>query len=106
MNSCNFTGNIGGDLELKELDNDKCLLNLSIAVRGRGDEPVWVDLTLWNQSARFVAKYGTKGQLLIASNCTYKVNKWQDKDGNTRRRGEFHCHQVELGPRKEKDAGF
>ena len=78
-----LAGNLVRDPELRELGDDKVVADVPIAVNeGWGDKQTvsYVDLTLWNQSARFAAQYLSKGSNVLVEG-RLKQDRWETEDG-------------------------
>ena len=85
MNSCNFTGRLTADLELKKTSNDKSVCSFTLAVKRPRvkDTTDFINFVAWNQSAEYLAKYGAKGMLVEVSG-TLTSRNYEDKNGNKR----------------------
>ena len=78
-----LAGNLVRDPELRELGDDKVVADVPIAVNeGWGDKQTvsYVDLTLWNQSARFASQYLSKGSNVLVEG-RLKQDRWETEDG-------------------------
>jgi|TARA_R100001082_G_C4300424_1_gene132165 single-strand DNA-binding protein len=78
-----LAGNLVRDPELRELGDDKVVADVPLAVNeGWGDKQTvsYVDLTLWNQSARFAAQYLSKGSNVLVEG-RLKQDRWETEDG-------------------------
>ena len=69
MNTCNFTGRLTKDPELKTTQSNKKCLNFCIAVDGIKDKDGnttadFIDCVAWNKSAEIIAQYARKGSKL------------------------------------------
>lgn len=83
MNSCNFTGRLTADPELKKTSNDKSVCSFTLAVKRPRvkDTTDFINFVAWNQSAEYLANYGRKGMLVEASG-TLTSRNYEDKNGN------------------------
>lgn len=69
-NKVSLIGRLTKDIELKELDNDKIVGNLTLAVNRNYKnadgvyETDFFDVSLWNNLAKRTAKYTKKGDLI------------------------------------------
>lgn len=106
MNTINLIGNICNDLELKQTNNGKSVLNFNLAVkRPRAkDTTDFIPVTVWNQPAEFLSKYAHKGSK-IAVTGSLTTRKWQDANGNNRISYEVTCDSAELLDSKQEGNG-
>ncbi|MEA3447292.1 MAG: single-stranded DNA-binding protein [Bacteroidota bacterium] len=90
VNRVMLIGNIGGTPELKELNNDNHVLNLSLATNenykdssgNRQQKTTWHRVVAWNGAAKFLAdKCQTGTRLLVEGKLE---NKQWEKDGQKR----------------------
>ena len=86
MNNWSFTGNTGGDAELRYTPTGTAVASFNMAVKsGYGDKAVttWARCNLWGKQAESLAQYITKGTLIgIVGELSNR--KYQDKDGQDR----------------------
>lgn len=94
-------GNIGS-LEFKELDGDKCVINLSIAhnrkvkENGKPKEVVdWHRVVAWNGLAQIINKYCIKGSKIFVQG-ELIIDTWTDADGKNHRDVKLRADSVEL----------
>ena len=85
MNSCNFTGRLTSDVELKKTSTDKSVCSFTLAVKRPRvkDTTDFINFVAWNQSADYLTQYGRKGMLVEASG-TLTSRNYEDKNGNKR----------------------
>ena len=97
MNSCNFTGRITADLELRKTQSDKSVVSFSLAVaRPRvKDTTDFINFVAWNQSAEYLCKYGHKGDMVEVSG-VLTTRKYEDGNGNKRTVFEVVADSVKL----------
>ena len=97
MNSCQFVGRLTADIELKRTNNGTAVCSYSIAVKrpGVNDTTDFIDIVTWRQGAEYLAKYGSKGDI-VAVTGSLQPRRWTDKDGNKRRVFEVVTTSVEL----------
>jgi len=68
MNVLTIAGNIGKDAELRTTQNGKQVAGFSVAVsKGRDQETIWFDCSLWGERAAKLAPYLTKGSRVTVS---------------------------------------
>lgn len=82
MNSCNFTGRITNDLELKFTQSGLSVCSFSLAVkRPRAkDATDFIRFTAFRQSAEYLCNYARKGMLVEVSGVLTSRN-WEDNNG-------------------------
>lgn len=97
MNSCQFVGRLTADIELKRTNDGTAVCSYSIAVKRPGvkDTTDFIDIVTWRQGAEYLAKYGSKGDI-VAVTGSLQQRSWTDKDGNKRRVFEVVTTSVEL----------
>ena len=90
LNVVVLTGRLTADPELRHTPNDVAVTSFTIAVNRRFARPGeerqtdFIDIVAWRNTAEFVCKYFTKGQL-IAIEGSIQTRTYQDKDGNKRK---------------------
>lgn len=90
INQVTIVGRLGKEPEL-EVKGDKQYLRISIATDDgyKGKDGNWVDVTewhnvtIWNKSAEYVAKFAYKGAVVMVQG-SMKTRKWQDQGGHDR----------------------
>ena len=97
MNSCQFVGRLTADIELKRTNDGTAVCSYSIAVKRPGvkDTTDFIDIVTWRQGAEYLAKYGSKGDI-VAVTGSLQPRSWTDKDGNKHRVFEVVTTSVEL----------
>lgn len=97
MNSCNFTGRLTADLELRQTQNGKsvCSFTLAVARPRVKDTTDFINFVAWNQSAEFLCKYGKKGDMVEVVG-TLTARKFEDSNGNKRTAFEVVADSVKL----------
>ena len=85
MNSCNFTGRITNDLELKTTQSGIKVCSFTLAVKRPrvADTTDFINFTAFRQSAEYLVSYARKGTLIEVSG-VLTARKWEDKNGNKR----------------------
>lgn len=85
MNSCNFTGRITNDIELKTTQGGLSVCSFTLAVKRPRvkDETDFINLTAFRQTAEYLCNYARKGTLVEVSG-VLTSRKWEDKNGNKR----------------------
>lgn len=81
LNSCQFTGNLGRDPELREAaGKDVCSFSLAVEQFGRDAETLWLDVSVWGASAVNVERYCSKGSQVAVSG-RVGLRTYTKKDG-------------------------
>ena len=88
INKVILVGRLTKDPELKKTNSDLSFVRFTVTTDrrvGQGKDPVsdFIDCEVWGAMAESLAKYTKKGDL-IGVEGSIQVNKYQDKDGNTR----------------------
>jgi single-strand DNA-binding protein len=93
VNKVILLGNLGADPEVKYLEGDKVVANLSLATTeayndrsgNRVEQTEWHDLELWDQQAKIAEKYLKKGSQIYVEG-KIKSDKWTDEQGQNRKK--------------------
>ena len=92
LNRCEFIGNLGGDPEVRTLNNGDPVCNISVACTDRWkdkhsgerrDKTEWVRVVIDGSLAGIAEKYLSKGSKVYVSG-RLQTRKWQDQSGNDR----------------------
>lgn len=97
MNSINLIGNICNDLEVKQTNSGKSVLQITLAVNRPFTRDVtdFIPVVVWNQPAEYLGKYARKGTKVAVSG-KLTSRKWDDKEGNKRTAYEVIAESVEI----------
>lgn len=87
-NKIQLVGHLGSDPVVKNLSNDKKVLNISIAVaetykNKEGEvvkETTWINCQLWNKTAELLEKFTKKGSFIMF-NGSLKFDNYETKEG-------------------------
>lgn len=99
LNKICLMGRMVRDPELRHTSDDTPVTSFTIACerdfRGRnGDkETDFIDITAWRTTAAFVAKYITKGRIVVVEG-RLQIRAWEDNDGNKHRAPEIVASNV------------
>jgi len=93
VNKVILVGNLGADPEVKYLEGDNVVANLSLATTeaykdrsgNRVEQTEWHDLELWGQQAKIAEQYLKKGSQIYVEG-KIKSDKWTDDQGQNRKR--------------------
>ncbi len=109
LNKVIMMGRLVRDPEIKKVNNDISVCSFSIACdrdivnkQSNERETDFFDVTAWRSTADFVAKYFTKGRMIVVDGRLQKRN-YTDKDGNKRYAVDILANSVYFGDSK-KDA--
>lgn len=111
LNVCTIMGRFTRDPELRRTPSGVAVANFTLAVDrdynpkdGGEKETDFIDCIAWRNSAEFVSKYFSKGQMAIVSG-RLRIRNWTDKDGNKRRSAEVEADSVYFGDSKKTSEG-
>ncbi len=93
VNKVILVGNLGADPEVKYLEGDNVVANLSLATTeaykdrsgNRVEQTEWHDLELWGQQAKIAEQYLKKGSQIYVEG-KIKSDKWTDDQGQNRKK--------------------
>lgn len=96
MNSCNFTGRLTADVELKTTGSGIPVVSFTLAVKRPmvKDTTDFINFTAWRSTAEYLSKYAKKGDVVAVTGVLTQRN-WEDKDGNKRTSFEVNCSTAE-----------
>ena len=86
LNVAVIMGRLTADPELRHTQNGVAVTSFTLAVdrgyvkQGQERQTDWIDVVAWRQTAEFVCKYFTKGQMM-AVNGSLQTRTWEDKNG-------------------------
>ena len=84
MNQFTGIGRLGGDPELKFLEDGKAVCSFSIAIDQPGQEaPQWIRCSCWEKKAEFAANWLKKGNRALVQG-PIRLRKWSSDDGQVR----------------------
>jgi len=113
VNKVILVGNLGQDPEVRHLEGDKVVANLSLATTEsykdrtgqRVDNTEWHDLELWDGLARVAEQYLKKGSQIYVEG-RIKTDTWQDEQGNNRKKVRIRVNSmIMLGSRGGDHSG-
>lgn len=105
VNKVILIGNVGKDPEVRHLDNNVAVANLTLATTERGytmsngtvvpDRTEWHNIVLWRGLAELARQYVRKGsQIYIEGKIRTRI--WEDKEGNRRYTTEIYADNMQL----------
>lgn len=113
MNQIALMGRLTRDPELRQVKTGVSVVSFAIAV-DRGYTPKdggerqtdFIEIEAWRNTAEFVSKYFTKGQM-VALTGRMQIDAWEDKEGNKRRSAKVVADQVYFTEsKKSRDASL
>lgn len=109
MNVVTLIGNLAGDVELREVGEDKKVASFTLAVdrRGQAGGADFVRVSAWAKQAESCARYLAKGRR-VAIDGRLRSNSWEDGEGRRRRSVEVVANHVEFlsGPDDSSEVPF
>lgn len=101
MNKVFLIGNITKDIELRQSNSGKFVVEFSVAINNGKDQqgnelPAdFINCTAWNKTAEVLSKYTTKGSKISVEGAI-KTNTWVDQQGNNRYKTYVLVDRIEL----------
>lgn len=71
-------GRLVYDVEVKEVGDNKKVLNNRIAIQNSKDNTTFIDIVAWNSTAELIGKYFKKGYEILIQG--YLINRTKKKD--------------------------
>ena len=114
LNNVVLMGRLTADPELRHTPNGIAVTTFTLAVNrsyakaGTERATDFIDIVAWRNTAEFVSRYFTKGQL-VAVEGSIQTRTYQDKDGNNRKAFEIGANNVHFAESKRDSnsrAGF
>lgn len=108
LNKCVIMGRLTRDPELRRTQSGTPVASLTLAVERdfKDDSGThatdFIDCVAFRNTAEFVSKYFTKGQMAIVPG-RLQIRTWEDKDGNNRRAAEIVADSVYFGEAKRSE---
>ena len=107
MNKVFLIGNITKDIELRQSNSGKFVVEFSVAVNNGKDQqgnelPAdFINCTAWNKTAEVLSKYATKGTKVCIEGAM-NTKTWTDQQGNNRYKTYVLVDRVELLSRPQQ----
>ena len=103
VNKVILVGNLGKDPEVRYLENNKVVANLTLATtenyKDRNGNKVenteWHDLELWDGLAKIAEQYLTKGRSIYVEG-KIKTDSWKDDEGNNKYRTRIRVQNMTM----------
>lgn len=104
MNSVNIIGNIGHDLEIRQTQSGKSVLNFNVAISEGKDKTTWVTVVTWEKTAESVYQFCGKGSKVGVTG-SLQENKYTKKDGTEVKTLEVRAFRVDFLDSKGSNQG-
>ena len=111
LNNVIIMGRLTRDPELRRTQSGTAVTSFTMAVdrdfksQSGEKETDFIDVVAWRSTAEFVAKYFTKGRMVVVEG-RLQIRDWTDKDGNKRRNAEVLADNIYFGDaKKDVDSG-
>ena len=111
LNHITIMGRLTRDPELRRTGSGIAVASFTVAVdrdmapQGQDRETDFIDCVAWRQTGEIVAKYFTKGRMIVVSG-RLQIRSWTDKDGNKRRTAEVVADSVYFGDSKPEGSSY
>ena len=109
LNHIVIMGRLTRDPELRKTNSGTPVASFTVAVDrdfsgkdGGEKETDFIDCVAWRNTAEFVAKYFTKGRMIVVSG-RLQLRDWTDKEGNKRRSAEVVADSCYFGDSKKEE---
>ena len=109
LNHIVIMGRLTRDPELRKTNSGTPVASFTVAVDrdfsskdGGEKETDFIDCVAWRNTAEFVAKYFTKGRMIVVSG-RLQLRDWTDKEGNKRRSAEVVADSCYFGDSKKDE---
>ena len=109
LNKVTLQGRCTADPEIRKLPSGKSVASVCIAcerdfAKDGEKETDFIDIVSFGGTADHIAKWFTKGKMMIVSG-RLQIRNYTDKDGNKRRNAEVVADNVYFGDSKKSDQG-
>ncbi len=107
LNVAVIMGRLAADPELRHTPNGVAVTSFTLAVDrsyarvGTERQTDWIDVVAWRQTAEFVCKYFTKGQLMAVTG-SIQTRNYEDRNGNKRKAVEIQATEVNFASSKRE----
>ena len=110
LNHIVIMGRLTRDPELRRTGSGTAVASFTVAVdrdyaaQGQEKETDFIDCVAWAQRGEFVAKYFSKGSMIVVFG-RLQIRGWTDKDGKPRRSAEVNADNCYFGESKGRSEG-
>ncbi len=107
LNVAVIMGRLAADPELRHTPNGVAVTSFTLAVdrsyarAGTERQTDWIDVVAWRQTAEFVCKYFTKGQLMAVTG-SIQTRNYEDRNSNKRKAVEIQATEVNFASSKRE----
>lgn len=111
LNHITIMGRLTRDPDLRRTGSGVAVASFTVAVdrdmapQGQDRETDFIDCVAWRQTGEIVAKYFTKGRMIVVSG-RLQIRSWTDKQGNKRRTAEVVADNVYFGDSKPEGSNY
>lgn len=111
LNVAVIMGRLAADPELRHTPNGVAVTSFTLAVdrsyarAGTERQTDWIDVVAWRQTAEFVCKYFTKGQMMAVTG-SIQTRSYEDRNGNKRKAVEIQANEVNFASPKREGGSF
>lgn len=110
LNVAAIVGRLAADPELRHTASGVAVTSFTLAVsrnysrQGEERQTDWIDVVAWRNTAEFVCKYFTKGQMMAVTG-SIQTRSYEDRSGNKRKAVEIQANDVSFVGSKRDNAG-
>ena len=109
LNHITIMGRLVRDPELRKTGSGVSVASFTVAVdrdfaKDGEKKTDFIDCVAWRQAGEFIAKYFTKGRMIVVDG-HLEIREWTDKEGNKRRNAEVIVANAYFGDSKRSDQG-
>lgn len=110
LNVAVVMGRLAADPELRHTSSGLAVTSFTLAVdrgyvkQGQERQTDWIDVVAWRQTAEFICKYFTKGQMMAVQG-SLQTRNWEDKNGAKHKSTELLADQVSFTSSKREAGG-
>ena len=108
LNVAAIVGRLAADPELRHTASGVAVTSFTLAVsrnysrQGEERQTDWIDVVAWRNTAEFVCKYFTKGQMMAVTG-SIQTRSYEDRSGNKRKAVEIQANDVSfVGSKRDK----
>ena len=108
LNQVSIQGRLTADPELRHTPNGNAVTSFTLACarayvkKGEEREADFIDVVAWRNTAEFVAKYFTKGTLILVEG-RLQTRAYKDRDGNNRKATEIIATHVYFSEAQKRE---
>ena len=111
LNVAAIVGRLAADPELRHTASGVAVTSFTLAVsrnysrQGEERQTDWIDVVAWRNTAEFVCKYFTKGQMMAVTG-SIQTRSYEDRSGNKRKAVEIVADNVHFAePKRDNSQG-